>query len=91
MYGGGLTEWFVNDSRGLEQGWTLEKRIGSEDSEEPMRLQFGIRGQLSPRVAAGGLQVSFQDESGATVFYQDIYDRDPKLRARRRQGRSLSK
>ena len=66
--GGGLTEWFVNDSRGLEQGWTLDKRIGSKDSEEPLRLQFGIRGQLSPQVADGGLQVSFQDESGATAL-----------------------
>jgi hypothetical protein len=65
---GGLVEWFLNDSRGLEQGWTLEKRIGSEDSEEPLRLQLGIRGQLSPRVTDEGRQVSFQDESGVTAL-----------------------
>ena len=52
---GDLKEWFVNDSRGLEQGWTLVQRPeppaaagGSQPDESPLRLRLQVGGSLRP-------------------------------------------
>jgi len=47
----GLTEWFVNDTRGLEQGWTFAKRPERADASGPVRLDFTVRGSLRPQVS----------------------------------------
>ena len=64
----GLTEWFVNDTRGLEQGWTLAKRPDRTDAAGPLSLQLAVRGSLRPRVSTEGASVAFVNESGGAVL-----------------------
>ena len=64
---GGLVEWFINDSRGLEQGWTFPER--PKDAEPgTLRLRLGVRGGLSAQVAASGASTSFLDPLGSSVL-----------------------
>jgi hypothetical protein len=44
--GDGLTEWFVNDARGLEQGWTLAKRPDRAGTGGAFRLNLAVRGSI---------------------------------------------
>ncbi|MEZ5352872.1 MAG: FG-GAP repeat protein [Bryobacteraceae bacterium] len=60
--GGGLEEWFVNDGRGLEQGFTVRER---PEGEAELRLELAVRGGLEPRAEADG--VRFVDRSGGAV------------------------
>jgi hypothetical protein len=66
--GEGLTEWFVNDTRGLEQGWTLARRPEHAGLDGPIRLQLAVRGSLRPRVSAEGASVAFLSEAGGTAL-----------------------
>ncbi|MCB1204999.1 MAG: FG-GAP repeat protein, partial [Verrucomicrobiae bacterium] len=66
--GNGITEWFVNDGRGLEQGWTLEKPTG------PLRLKVrgGLEAAVSARTVSFGGQLTYGglkawDAKGRTV------------------------
>jgi hypothetical protein len=63
--GGGVDEWFVNDGRGLEHGFTLRERpavgIG------PLALEFGVRGGLQPRIDADRHGVTFIDTAQTPV------------------------
>ena len=62
--GAGVTEWFVNDGRGLEQGWTITERpAGAGDG--PVRLELAVRGDLKPVVSE--TTVSFTNEAGTAV------------------------
>ena len=70
---GVLEEWWVNDSRGLEHGFSLQHRpAGSAPSLEsdPCRLSLllSVRGELRPEVEAGGRDVRFLDERDAVVL-----------------------
>lgn len=63
-----LEEWFVNDTRGIEQGWTIQERpTGAAD--ESLRLELAVRGGLKPGLASSGSSVSFADESGVALTY----------------------
>jgi hypothetical protein len=64
----GVTEWFVNDSRGLEQGWTLTKRPKREEVGAPFCLELSVRGNLRPKVSEKGDCVAFVNESGAAAL-----------------------
>jgi len=65
---GHLEEWFLNDTRGIEQGWTFRERpAGSE--QDRLTLELAVRGGLEPQVNASGLGVSFADESGIALTY----------------------
>jgi hypothetical protein len=61
-----LTEWFVNDARGLEQGWTFRRRPAAAAAD--LELGLAVRGGLAPRIAAGGDGLEFLDPSGAAVL-----------------------
>jgi len=63
--GSHLTEWFVNDSRGLEQGWTLAERP-TDGGEGPVRLELIVSGDLEPVVSDAS--VAFTDAAGALVL-----------------------
>jgi len=69
-WGDGFSEWYVNDRRGLEHGWTFDRRPGGAREGEPLVLEFGVRGGLRPAVDAGGVQVSFVGNGGerAVIF-----------------------
>jgi len=57
-----LDEWFVNDTRGLEHGFTLRA---------PREIRLTVRGGLQPRAAGAG--VEFADSSGtARIKYSGL-------------------
>jgi len=64
-WGAGLTEWFVNDTRGLEHGFTLLERPGSGPG--PLTLELAVRGGLKPVAQPSGRAVSFLDARGTAV------------------------
>ena len=64
-----LREWFVNDQRGLEHGFTVEQRPAGANNEET-RLEFdlAVRGSLRPEISADGKTLRFADPQGNTVL-----------------------
>ncbi len=65
-----VEEWFVNDQRGLEHGFTVHAPPpGSNDAIE---LRMRVRGELTAR-AAGPTELAFADEAGATeLLYRGL-------------------
>jgi hypothetical protein len=64
----GLSEWFVNDERGLEHGFTLEQRpSGAQDHMTRLEFDLAVRGGLRPEAVANGTALSFKDARGKTV------------------------
>ncbi len=72
QWDGSMQEWFVNDKRGLEHGFTIGKRparIFSPNSQSStLDLLLSTRGTLRPIIIADAQGVHFQDASGATVL-----------------------
>ena len=65
----GLREWFVNDQRGLEHGFTVEQRPpGATDGEDRLEFDLGVRGSLRPNISADGETLCFEDAQGTTVL-----------------------
>ena len=62
-----LEEWYLNDGRGLEHGYTLASRPPrtAAEASSPLTLTLGVRGELRPEVAADGRGVRFVDAGGA--------------------------
>jgi hypothetical protein len=78
-----VQEWFVNDARGLEHGFTVKERPAAALNSQPSTLNFllSTRGTLRPRLAADAQGVAFQDASGATVLNYTglkVFDADGK-------------
>ena len=61
----GVEEWFVNDSRGLEHGYTLATRPAGEG--DGLRFRLAVRGGLRPVAGQEATGVDFVDASGATI------------------------
>jgi hypothetical protein len=62
-----LEEWFLNDGRGLEHGFTLSRRPNG--SGGPLRMRLGVRGGLQPQVSSDGRSASFADHGGRPVLH----------------------
>lgn len=72
-----LTEWFVNDERGLEHGFVLSKRPAGAGASLQLSLQ--VTGGLSPSVDADRRGVAFLDSQGMTVLrYAGLQVRDAR-------------
>lgn len=70
-----LTEWYINDHRGLEHGFTVHAR--PVDSREHFILSLRIRGGLAPVIAQHGKDVYFVDSTGRMVVnYAGLTVRD---------------
>lgn len=54
-----LSEWYVNDARGLEHGFIVHRELG-----DTLTLTLSVRGELSPRVDVDGRDVGFTDAQG---------------------------
>ena len=68
-----LEEWYVNDARGLEHGYTVYERPAGGDATEPLTLTLAVRGGLLPVIGAGGTDVRFLDARGlALVTYSGL-------------------
>lgn len=60
-----LTEWFVNDQRGMEHGFTFSKRPSA--LAEHLQLDLAVRGDLHIEISDAGREASFVAASGASV------------------------
>jgi len=92
-WGGGLREWFVNDRRGLEHGFTLDVRPpGADDDQmgagdpqggvgDRLELRLAVRGGLRPQGQADGRGASFVENQGRTVVHYNglkVWDADQR-------------
>jgi len=64
-----LTEWYINDQRGLEHGFTLYRRphFTGGENDSALRFDLAVRGDLRPRISGAGQTVTFVDPNGAAV------------------------
>ena len=69
---GELSEWYVNDSRGLEQGFTLARRPGAERDGEPLVIALAVGGELRPELAPQGDAVLLRSSKGAVLRYAGL-------------------
>jgi VCBS repeat-containing protein len=85
-----VQEWFVNDQRGLEHGFTVRTRPAADTAAltapgtPPPALSFllAVRGELRPHVTPDALGVEFRDAAGATVLNYaglKVWDADGKV------------
>jgi hypothetical protein len=79
-YADGLDEWFVNDQRGLEHGFTVHTPpAGYGDS---LRFALDIAGELVPRLAANRRDLAWLDAQGnAALDYNNLRAWDADGRA----------
>ncbi|HXG63632.1 MAG TPA: hypothetical protein VNO70_00905 [Blastocatellia bacterium] len=62
---GSLTEWYINDARGLEQGFTLaEPPTGCEQGSRPLVLAMAVESDLKPQLNAEGDSLQFVSSDG---------------------------
>jgi hypothetical protein len=57
-----LTEWYVNEARGLEHGYTVHER--PQGGEGELMFTLRVRGELEARVGTDGRGVRFIDDTG---------------------------
>lgn len=66
-----LTEWYVNDQRGLEHGYTVSRR--PEDGADLVQITLSIRGDLHPQISGNGRDITFIDSTGtAAITYNGL-------------------
>jgi hypothetical protein len=63
---GAVVEWYRNGPLGLEQGFTVARRLAG--SGGPLRLSLAVGGGLRPVLARGGGGLVFQRAGGAAVL-----------------------
>ncbi len=91
-----VQEWWVNDQRGLEHGFTLSERPPlpvSSSPASPLAFTLGTRGNLKPKISADALEVQFQDSTGATVLNYSglkVWDADGVILPSRFESAGLS-
>ena len=77
-----LEEWFVNDQRGLEHGFTVQERPAGRSADARLEFDLAVRGDLQPRISADGSAITFVNSSGgAVVTYSTlkVWDADGKV------------
>ncbi|MBL8767652.1 MAG: FG-GAP repeat protein, partial [Planctomycetes bacterium] len=62
---GSVVEWYVNDERGVEHGFTIDTRVAGEGD---LVLALGVRGSLAPREAERGIDFVAADGSVAIRY-----------------------
>jgi len=81
-YGQGLTEWYVNTPRGIEQGFTLARPPVGARQGRPLELVLAVSGGLVARPAAGDEAIQFVASDGKAVLgYRDLHAWDARGRA----------
>ncbi len=69
---GDLSEWYVNGSRGLEQGFTLARRPGGSHETGPLKIALEATGELRPELTAQGDAVLLRSKEGAVLRYAGL-------------------
>ena len=67
---GALTEWYVNRSSGLEQGFTLAAPPRGARREARLRLEMTLSGQLVAEASGGS--ILFSDTNGTRLRYDRL-------------------
>jgi hypothetical protein len=79
-----VSEWFVNDTRGLEHGFTVHQRpaqLSTLNSSTPLQFTLSVRGGLRPVVERDGHDVRFVNAEGVAVLNYGglhVFDADGK-------------
>jgi uncharacterized repeat protein (TIGR01451 family) len=60
---GTVTEWYLNDPRGLEQGFIVEK-----GGDEPLTLSMAVDGDLNAELSEDERSILFRDECGHSII-----------------------
>ena len=65
-----LEEWYVNDRRGLEHGFSVRERPAraSADDAAALRFELRLRGALRPELTEDGRGVLLRDEAGGVAL-----------------------
>lgn len=74
-----VQEWFVNTSRGLQQGWIFSRKPADPSD---LQLVLGVAGGLKPRISSDANSISFDTEPGQTALtYSGLHawDADGRL------------
>ena len=69
--GQGISEWWINQPGGLEQGFTLQERPQSlnRNTQSPLVLEMAVTGTLTP--VQHGDTIHFQNAEGTTILTYD--------------------
>lgn len=70
-----LHEWYINDARGLEHGYTVQRRPSSGAGQEsgPLRLALSVQGTLQPRAQESQRGNAFVgDGAGSVLSYTGL-------------------
>ena len=76
-----VEEWYVNDERGLEHGFTVRSKPSMKNAG-PLRFTLRGRGGLTPRLDEDGHGIRFLDPSGrAALNYSGltVFDADDRV------------
>lgn len=71
---GPLVEWYVNERRGVEQGFTISEPPVVADKRTqgaPLSLRLTVEGDLHAELSADGQSIGFMDESGQRQLLYD--------------------
>jgi hypothetical protein len=77
-----VQEWFINDQRGLEHGFTVDHRPAGATPGMALEVVLGTRGTLKASVAADAQTVYYRDEAGAPVVNYSglkVWDADGQI------------
>jgi uncharacterized protein (TIGR03437 family) len=77
---GNLTEWYLNGSQGLEQGFTFARRPGTVRQGEPLEIALAVSGGLRPLQKANDDSVLFESDRGARLRYAGLQAVDARGR-----------
>lgn len=77
---GDLVEWYVNDNRGIEQGFIVQARPQGA-AADVLVLDLALSGDLLPAISATGDALEFATADGRYVLrYSDLYAYDAQER-----------
>ncbi len=75
----GLSEWYVNDRRGLEQGFRIDAPPRTDDAGRPLILEMTLAGNLGEHVSHDGQSILFRNGSAFPVLrYSGLAVRDAR-------------
>lgn len=63
-----LSEWYINDTRGIEQGFVVERAPGNPRSGVPVVIDMQVDGDLRAFVDEAGESILFKTGAGAAVL-----------------------
>ena len=67
LHRGAVTEWYVNDKRGLEQGFTVETNPCPHNGH-PLCVTLNVKGNLTPELLKQSNTILLRDNTGKIVM-----------------------